>query len=162
VELDAEQIRAAIHYNPETGIFTRLTRASNMPPGSTAGTLDAKEGYVVVRVLGKRFLAHRLAWLYMTGNWPAQEVDHINRVRNDNRWENLRDVSRATNALNRRAVQANRQGCVYWDGRKGGRWYGMFSHKKQKYYAGSSRCRDEAIRLLNEKRREVLSDSAGV
>lgn len=90
--LTQEQLKEHIHYDPETGIFTRIKRG-NMDNRSKIGeALGSKDsyGYTQFNVLGETYLAHRLAYLYMTGEWPAEEVDHINRVRDDNRWDNLR------------------------------------------------------------------------
>lgn len=55
-------------------------------------------------------MAHRLAWLYMTGEWPRQEIDHIDGDRANNKWLNLRDVDHATNMQNRRVAQSNNVG----------------------------------------------------
>lgn len=86
------------NYDPETGeIFSRRGR----PIGSTDS-----EGYMRATLQKKprlRFRSHRLAWLFMRGEWPADDIDHINGNRGDNRWVNLRCVSRATNAQNRRS-----------------------------------------------------------
>lgn len=150
--IDHEDLKRALSYDPETGVFTRLVRASNRPAGSPAGYKQQRDGYILVRVLGQTFSAHRLAWFYMTGAWPDQEIDHINRMRADNRWENLRDVTRAVNMENRVECKSN----VYWDSRKGGRWYGLFRHEGKAYYAGSSRDKAEALRLVTEKRTAVL------
>lgn len=87
-----EQLKEYFEYAPDTGVFTRrkLMRMDNKNKvGDIAGTKDSY-GYVQMRVMNKLCLAHRLAFLYMTGEWPTQEVDHINRRRDDNRWENLR------------------------------------------------------------------------
>jgi len=89
-----------VTYNPDTGLFTRLRKtAHNAVIGKPIGTV-AKNGYVVIRIGNKLYYAHRLAWLYMTGEFPKYTVDHINRNRTDNKWGNLRDVDGATNAQN--------------------------------------------------------------
>ena len=68
--------------------------------GKAAGSLNS-DGYVYVMVNGKRLAAHNIVWLLKTGEWPKQQIDHINRIPGDNRFENLRDVSPSENALNR-------------------------------------------------------------
>ena len=95
-----EQLRKLLHYDPDTGVFTRLVRTSSrVNIGDIAGSKHV-EGYWTISVEGRQQLAHRLAFLYMTGELPAL-VDHINGVRTDNRWANLREASFTANAENR-------------------------------------------------------------
>lgn len=97
--LSIDALRSFLHYDSETGEFTRLTNISNRSPaGSVAGTVLAT-GYRVIRVCHGRFLAHRLAWFYVYGEWPG-EIDHINRTRDDNRLANLRSSTRQLNMIN--------------------------------------------------------------
>lgn len=101
--LTQDELKALLHYDSDTGVFTRLVRTSNaINVGDIAGTTDAK-GYVIIRVKGVTHKAHRLAWLYVHGVWPSGEVDHINHDPSDNRISNLRDVSKSANQQNRRA-----------------------------------------------------------
>lgn len=105
--LTAERLRSLLHYDRETGRFTRLVRtAQSVRVGDEAGTV-ARNGYVYVSVDGRRYLAQRLAVLHVTGEWPKGDVDHINGTKNDNRWSNLRDVTRSVNMLNVRAARAS-------------------------------------------------------
>ena len=78
-----------------------------------AGTPD-REGYVVIRYAGKGYKAHRLAWLHVYGRWPNGPLDHINRLKNDNRIENLRETDDALNQHNVVATRA-RSGPVRFD-----------------------------------------------
>lgn len=91
--MDQETLKAVIHYDPETGIFTNLKNGKKM------GGINAN-GYVIVCVKRKGYRAHRLAFLYMEGNLPPDQVDHINGIRADNRWKNLRHATSAENAKN--------------------------------------------------------------
>lgn len=90
-----EQLRALVVYHPERGIFTRVK------DGSVCGYICATHGYVLLMFGRKIYRAHRLAWLYMTGRWPANLIDHKNRRKNDNRWSNLREATPAQNNYNR-------------------------------------------------------------
>lgn len=83
--LDAELLRSLLDYDPLTGLFTWRSNRSNVKAGTIAGCFDAS-GYWQITVLNRSRKAHRLAHLYMTGNWPTLHIDHINQVRHDNRW----------------------------------------------------------------------------
>lgn len=107
--LTAERLRELLHYDPETGVFTRRVTTGGRYGGAAGthpGTLS-DQGYWMISVCSKQHRAHRLAWLYVTGAWPTGEIDHLNGERIDNRWENLRDVQRHVNAQNKRRAQSN-------------------------------------------------------
>lgn len=102
IELTTEVLRVLLHYDPETGEFTWADPlAPQMCPGDTAGSVGGW-GYVYIGVLGRSYPAHRLAWLYMTGEWPIEQIDHRNRNTLDNRWDNLRDATQFQNSCNRK------------------------------------------------------------
>ena len=102
-----EYIKIILNYNQETGIFTRKVDMANgrFKAGSIAGYTNSR-GYVVLNILKKNRKAHRVAFLYMTGSMPEQ-VDHINRVKNDNRWNNLREADAYLNMKNQPTVKSN-------------------------------------------------------
>lgn len=99
-------------YNPETGSFIRIKgdKYTKRFVGQLAGSIT-KQGYVTIKIHSKSHLAHRLAWLYMTGEWPQKFIDHINRIKNDNRWENLRLATDQQNKANQPASKNNTSGC---------------------------------------------------
>lgn len=123
MSLTAERLRQLLHYDPETGVFTRLVALGGRsgPVGSRCECLSPA-GYVQIGVDRRTYPAHRLAWLYMTGAWPPNEVDHINGVRADNRWTNLRQATRSQNRANSRASYANRSGYKGVCRARCGRW----------------------------------------
>ena len=104
--LTCELLREHFSYDARTGSFSRLKWAitSSSMRIETFGELRKKDGYLQMRVLGKYYLAHRLAWLHFYGAWPVHTIDHINRNRSDNRIGNLRDVPFAENIKNTRRL----------------------------------------------------------
>lgn len=95
-----QKLKKYLHYNPITGIFTWIARETRTDLiGTRAGSLNIN-GYRNICFCGKRYKEHRLAWLYMFGTLPSQFIDHINGVRNDNRIENLREVTGNQNQYN--------------------------------------------------------------
>lgn len=94
-----ERLKELFDYNPETGNLVWKVRRQRIKVGGVAGRVD-NQGYRRIRLDGRNYQAHRLVWLWHHGEWPKYEIDHINRVRDDNRIENLRDVSGSINRLN--------------------------------------------------------------
>ena len=89
-------LKSRILYNKTTGIFTRRT-----PGRIIMGRLNKTTGYWTIGFDKKQYQAHRLAWFYVTGKWPTNDIDHINGIRTDNRFENLREATRSQNCRNR-------------------------------------------------------------
>lgn len=122
-ELDQQTLQRLLAYDPETGIFTWREvspRCYIVKAGDRAGGQDG-HGYVRIRVLGTLHHAQRLAWLYMTGAWPSDEIDHRNTNRSDNRWDNLRPATSALNSQNRRtARRGSAAGVIGVNPRRGG------------------------------------------
>ena len=105
-----ERLKELLHYDPETGIFTRLwCKYSPQLIGKEAGNVDSI-GYISVSVDSKNYRAHRLAFLYMEGAMPPDQVDHINRIRTDNRWRNLRHSDYELNNRNQNLFSTNTSG----------------------------------------------------
>src|SRR5882757_9467364 len=98
MELEYDYLLRVLEYNPDTGIFiNRIRRGPNGDPaGSEAGHSD-KDGYIIIHLCKKKYKAHRLAWFYMTGTWPAQEIDHKDGRPAHNAWLNLRESTRVEN-----------------------------------------------------------------
>jgi hypothetical protein len=99
--ISAEQLKALVNYNRATGVFTwKIDRRGQIKAGDKAGGPDGK-GYLRVRLNGRIYKCHRLAWLYEFGNWPRGHIDHKDGNRSNNAIANLRDVDHATNLQNR-------------------------------------------------------------
>lgn len=96
-------LRECLHYDPETGVFTRKVATSGRRgrAGSVCGYPD-KKGHLYICFRGSRYAAHRLAWFYVYGRWPADLIDHINGERGDNRIANLREADVVLNGQNQR------------------------------------------------------------
>jgi hypothetical protein len=110
-KLTVERLRELLHYDPETGVFTwKVTLSRRAVAGKTAGAFASLKGYTPISVLNVKYLAHRLAWFYVYGVWPSEDVDHINRVRSDNRITNLRLASRTENSQNAGLKRNNTSG----------------------------------------------------
>lgn len=92
-DLSQDDVKRLFDYCPDTGVITYKRNSST-------GRLRDDE-YLDFRISGgPMILAHHIAWMFMTGSWPPKHVDHINRIRNDNRWENLRSATKRENAVN--------------------------------------------------------------
>lgn len=110
-------LKNALKYIPETGHFRWAVGSSRRAAGEIAGSVDRK-GHRRIRIGGKKHSAHRLAWLWQYGEWPAGQVDHVNHNPDDNRIENLRVVSNQENHKNRKRPLQNRGiAGVYWKAR---------------------------------------------
>jgi hypothetical protein len=112
VKVDIGEAKRVFEYDPETGVFTRKVKTCNrVKIGDVAGTICPVYGYRVLYVGGQRIRASRLAWAFMTGEFPAVFIDHINRNPADDRWANLRLADRSQNAANMSVNRNNRVGC---------------------------------------------------
>lgn len=100
VMITSTELRKRLQYDPETGLWAWLKSPRGGWEGKPAGSIDAK-GYRCIKIDGQSYKASRLAYLYMTGEWPSEEMDHINRDQQDDRWENLREADRSLNNHNR-------------------------------------------------------------
>lgn len=112
-QITQERLKELLVYNPETGIFTnRITRSHNAKKGDIAGYIDNSNGYEYICVDNVKYRSNRLAWLYIEGYFPENDVDHKNRIKTDNRWKNLRHLSRSCNSKNICASKRNKSGVV--------------------------------------------------
>jgi HNH endonuclease len=97
--LTCERLRELLDYDPSTGKWIWKIRRQGVWPGRYAGT-PVQDGRFQIRIDRIKYYSAPLAWLYMTGEWPPETVDHINRICTDDRWENLRLATRSENATN--------------------------------------------------------------
>ena len=110
--LTQERLKQLVCYDSETGVFTWLRCYFKSMEGKPAGCIQATTGYRVIGINQITYYAARLAFLYMKGNMPTDQVDHINHIRHDNRWCNLREVTHQENNQNRTINPKNTSGIV--------------------------------------------------
>jgi hypothetical protein len=154
-----EYLKSRLDYDPETGLFRwkakagddRETRRWNSAwAGKTAGGPN-QDGYVRIGLVGLRFLAHRLAWLYMTGSWPTDEIDHENRQRADNRFVNLKPVTHFQNAQNREVGRSGIRGVKA----KGTKWLARIRKDGKGCHLGSFPTAEAANAAYIEAARKI-------
>ena len=107
-------LKTHLHYSPDSGEFTWIApnpHARRIRVGDRAGR-SLKSRYIQIGISGKYYLAHRLAFLYMTGKFPHKTVDHINGDPSDNRWKNLREVTNQDNSRNSAKSLRNTSGVI--------------------------------------------------
>lgn len=125
--LNQTKLRRLICYNPLSGTFMwRITPGKRIQRGKKAGSIFKSKGppYQRIRIFGHSYLAHRLAFLYMRGHWPRNQVDHKDRNGLNNRWLNLRECTNSQNAANRGSQKNNKLGIK-----------GVHKSKSEKYHA---------------------------
>lgn len=102
-QLTSERVRELLDYDDATGnLIWRIDRTGGTKAGDVAGSVK-NHGYRMVKLDGSLYQAHRVVWLHQTGEWPTNEIDHVDRNPLNNRLENLRDVDRSVNTANREA-----------------------------------------------------------
>lgn len=142
--LTAERLRELLSYDPATGEFLRLATPRNASKaGDVAGCVV--DGYRRISVDGRQYQGHRLAWLHAHGRWPADQIDHVNGIRDDNRLCNLREATNAENLQNLTARSNSRSGLlgVSWHARAG-KWMGQITHNRKLHYLGLFATAEEA------------------
>jgi hypothetical protein len=137
-EMTQSFLKEILSYDPHTGGFKWIKKIGRRTVvGSSAGN-KRPDGYLIITIYRKIYYSHRLAWLYMEGYLPEHEIDHKNRIRHDNKWLNLRHVTRSCNGKNCSISNKNKSGVkgVHKEARHG-RWVAMISVNNSKRYIGS-------------------------
>jgi len=107
-----EELKRLLHYDPDTGVFVWLCNKRKSNEFGNAGTIANRRGkkYIQISINFKKYYAHRLAWLYMHGSLPKNQIDHINGNGIDNMICNLREVTIIENRRNHRKYITNKTG----------------------------------------------------
>jgi hypothetical protein len=138
--IPAGRLRECFDYSPDTGVLTwKISPSFGVRAGDVAGRPNSTcYGYGSVGLAGGAYRTHRIIWCWMTGEWPVNEIDHINLDRGDNRWINLREASRSQNQANRRASVNNKSGIkgVHF---ADNRWVSQITVNRKKVYLGCFR-----------------------
>jgi len=100
-KINLEILKKNLKYDPDTGKWTWIAHRCGVTLGMNAGWVHTKRGRIKVEINGRGYYSSILAWFYMTGEWPALEVDHINRDPGDDRWVNLRLITHSNNCVNK-------------------------------------------------------------
>lgn len=138
-----DQLRLVLDYRPLTGEFWWLHQKQGRNLSSPAGWVNPTDGYRYIGLAGGSFAAHRLAWYFVSGEWPQQHIDHINGDRHDNRAENIRLATHAENLRNSKTPRSNTSGFkgVSPSGR---RWVSKISHEGRQRHLGTFATPEEA------------------
>ena len=135
-DVTQERLKTLLDYDPETGLFRWKSKAvRNGAHGGRAGNTRPK-GYVCIRIDGRLYMAHRLAWLYVHGMMPTQQIDHINQIKSDNRIDNLREASPSQNGQNRSKPRRDNKAGFLGVQRKGNRWIALIGVNGKQQYLG--------------------------
>lgn len=132
------RLRDLFDYSQETGEFRYLQNRGGARAGKRAGYLN-HDGYIQFEIDGKKYAAHRLAWFYVFGRWPADQIDHINGKRHDNRIANLREANVSENQQNLKKARVNNKtsGLLGVTWHKGiGKWQAQIKIGGRNHYLG--------------------------
>lgn len=150
------RLKEFLEYDPETGHFTWKVQKRRANAGSIAGYVSRDLGYRHIGIDGKEYLAHRLVWLYVHGEWPPAYMDHINGIRTDNRLANLRPVTHAQNNINRIGRSNTVSGVkgVCWN-KDVNKWMAQIGFNKKHYYLGVYETIEEAKSAYDKAAKEL-------
>lgn len=155
--MDQTTLKSLLRYASRSGHFYWKVRPSNNVDLSVpAGTLD-KKGYVIIRYQGKGYKAHRLAFLYMTGSWPPDLIDHEDGNKSNNRWKNLRVLDNQRNQENQ-SNQANSKNLLGLKGvscRADGKYFARITVKGVVHALGCRDTPEEAHELYLKAKRKL-------
>lgn len=150
------RLKELLHYDHETGVFTWVVKkGSRATKGSVAGWVD-KDGYICITVDKRKYKSHRLAWLYVYGEWPISQIDHINRSTGDNRLSNLREATGLLNQQNRKTPSSNTSGHtgVNWH-KASSKWIARITVNYKMVYLGVFEEINDAIKCYAEAKQKL-------
>jgi len=148
-----EKLKEFVEYNQNTGVFIwkKVNKYTKYNKGKELGGIDESTGYKVAFVDGKKYRQHRLAWLYVYGEMPKGEIDHINQDRADNRICNLREVTHKENMKNKKISKKNTSGVtgVYFL-KTTKKWYSQIRIDGDLKHLGYFKIKEDAIKARKD------------
>jgi len=161
--ITADRVREVLRYDANTGVFTWLVSVGCVKVGDIAGSGDG-DGYVAIMIDGRHYKAHRLAWLYVTGELPSLQIDHANGTRDDNRWANLREATQSQNLANSSRRSDNTSG-FKGVGQRRGRWRAQIRKDGRRIHLGTFSTPEAAhaayLKAANDHHGEFARAEAG-
>lgn len=153
--LNQKQIQKLLNYNSDTGVFKWKIKRKNLFD-KKAGCL-CKDGYIIIKINQISYRAHRLAWLYVYGKFPDKYIDHINRIKDDNRICNLRDVNHSINCHNIKLQKDNTSGYkgICWD-KQMKMWKARISFNNKRINLGYYNDIKDAIKIYNKIKYKMI------
>jgi len=144
--LTQARLKEVLSYDENTGVFSRRNNGRGVKANRIAGWVNKVNGYRTLNLDCDHYKEHRLAFLYMTGSWPSHHVDHINGVRADNRWCNLREATAHENHKNREMSDKNTSGFVgvSWNESRG-KWCAQITVMRKAMNLGRFTHKEDAI-----------------
>lgn len=168
-----EYLRKCFLYSEDTGILTwRIRPLSHFATENACNTINSRfggkpagclrpSGYLAIRMGNDLYFAHRVAWKMHTGSDPTGDIDHINKIKTDNRVINLRDVSRSQNNMNGKSAKGatSKYLGVSWSA-NAGKWVAQITKNYQHKYIGCFSCEIEAAKAYDRAAIEMFGEHA--
>lgn len=155
--LTIERLREALHYDPETGVFTwRYQKGrGRLKEGTIAGSIPrGSKGYRLIGLDGKVYKAHRLAWFYVHGVWPKGQVDHEDTDKKNNPIGNLREATNSFNMQNRRTPRKDNKSGFLGVSPRGVKWHAQIKVKGRVLHLGYFTTPEAAHKAYVKAKRE--------
>jgi hypothetical protein len=159
--IDIERVKSQLDYDPQTGIFIWRDGPRQRSKTNIAGAINVRHGYRYICIYRKPILAHRLAWAMTTGEWPENDIDHIDRNRDNNAFANLREATRSQNLGNSGLKTTNTSGfkgvCFF---KPKGLWRARITFNYREIHIGYFASPEAANKAYEAKAKELFGEFA--
>lgn len=159
IMITLEYLKSILSYDPKTGRFAWLNGNENNPDHMHNGHVNEK-GYLLLPIKRRQYRQHRLAWFYMTGEWPKGQIDHKNNIKHDNRWINLRKANNQLNHYNLLKPKNNTSGAKGVRRLKNGRFSARIKYNQKEIFLGVFDSLDKASEAYMNKAVEIANEFA--